>query len=70
MIDDLASCVLTTRARTWIFAFLIDARHILTTFRTDNTLGTTIWGTTDKIWQTRAHGMIVQFTALTIQTAR
>lgn len=70
VVDDLATRVLAARTRTRIFAFLIDARHILGAFRTDHTLGTAIGRSADVIWQTRAHSVLIQLTALTIQTAR
>lgn len=69
VIDDLATCILATRAWTRIFAFLIDARHVLGAFRTDHTLRPTIWRSANVVRQTRAHSMLIQFTALTIQTA-
>lgn len=68
VVDDLTACVLAARTRTRIFALLIDARHILSAFRTDHTFGTTIGRSANVIWQTRAHSVLIQFTALTIQT--
>lgn len=70
VVDDLATCILATRAWTWIFAFLIDARHVLGAFGTNHTLRATIWRSADVVRQTRAHSVLIQFTALTIQTAR
>lgn len=70
MVGDLAAGVLAARTRTRIFAFLIDARHILGAFRTDHTLGTTVGRCADEGGQARAHGVLIQLATLAVQAAR
>lgn len=59
VINHLTSCLLSTNSFTWIFTFLIYARFIEWTFRTDQTLWATIWWSSNHIGQTTAHSMIV-----------
>lgn len=70
VINDLASCRLSTSWCAWISTFLIDTCTILWTFWTDNTFRSTIWWATDKIGQTWANFMLTHDTTLTIHSAR
>lgn len=53
-----------------IVATLIDARFVLSTISTDHALRSAVWRTTNIICLTRAHGMVVDDTAIAVRTAR
>lgn len=65
-----AQRVQSARVRTRIGAFLVDARLIERALRTDDALRTTIRRTIHVSWQTGAHRLVVDRSALAVRAAR
>lgn len=70
MTNSPALCVLSTGARTRIYAFLIDASLLRWTFCITKTLGFAVWWDSYEFGQTRTRGCIVDHLALSVWTAR
>lgn len=70
MIDNTTEGIVATSAGTWIFAAFVDARLILAALGTAHALGSAIGRSTHIIGHTRAHGMAVQCSTITVEAAR
>lgn len=70
MVYDSASALLTTRIRTWVNTFIIFTSQIQRAIRTNCTLWFTIRRYTYISLKTRTRGLTIDFSALTIRSAR
>lgn len=70
MIDNTTISIETTSARTWIDAFLINARLLQRTIGYADTFRTTSWRTAKVAGQTRANRLILLRCALTVRATR
>jgi hypothetical protein len=69
MVVDVAPGVLAARAGAWVCTFLIEARLVPRTFRTDNAFRSACGRRTYVRRQTRAHSLAVYLSALTVGAA-
>lgn len=70
MIYDITVGVQSTSTRTGIGALVIHAGLVQGTFRAYNTLRSTSRRAADVVWKTRAYSLLVDFTTLTVGSAR
>ena len=68
VVDNHTLCTHSTCAWAWISAFLIDARLQLWAIRIDYTLGSAIGRTSNIARNARAHGLVINLSALTVLT--
>lgn len=64
VVEHTAKCLLTTRARTGIYTLLGHTSLVLRTLRGDGAFRATGWRSTNIFGQTRADGLLVEFSAL------
>lgn len=64
-----AGCESTASADTRVYTTFIDTSQIASTFWIGHTFGTTIWYTSNVIWQTRADSHFVHCMAIAVWTA-
>lgn len=70
MIDDATESIVATRAGAGIFAAFVDARLVLTAFRTAHAFGSAIGWSSHIVGHARADRMPVESTTIAVETAR
>lgn len=70
MVDHLTDGANSTSTRTRIDTFLVDTSFVQSTLVGWDAFRSATWWTTNKSWYTRAHSLSVNFSALTVRSAR